>query len=324
MAIGTAAAIGIGLMGAGSAASALSGNAASRRAAQTSQQATDSNNALARDIYGQNRQIMSPFVNRGNAAGNQINALLGLGGAPMEQGGPAMVDMGGFGQFQGGQPAGAAYGIGDSAMLSNNMGGGVNWGAYVAGNPDAAANWNAIRNTSDGAQFGGDVNAFGQFHFNADGGQRDLTPFTAGASQVPQQGGQTPQQAATNAFDIFKQSTGFQNRFNSAMDGVSSAFAGAGGFQSGAAMKALQDRAGQVAGDEFANYMNALGAQQAVGAGSASSLAGVGQNFAGTVIGQNSMNAQNQMSAQLGRQNPLANMLGTVGGAGLGFLSGGR
>jgi hypothetical protein len=36
--------------------------------------------ALQRDIYGQNQQALSPFMQRGNAAGDQINALLGLGG----------------------------------------------------------------------------------------------------------------------------------------------------------------------------------------------------------------------------------------------------
>jgi hypothetical protein len=106
------------------------------------------------------------------------------------------------------------------------------------------------------------------------------------------------------------------------MDGVSSAYAGIGGFQSGAAMRALQDRAGDVAGEEFANYMNALGNQQAVGAGAASAGAGVSQNFAGTVINSNNLNAQNQMNAQLSRQNPLGNALGLIGGAGLGFLGG--
>jgi len=62
-----------------------------------------------------------------------------------------------------------------------------------------------------------------------------------------------------------------------------------------------------------------LGGQQAVGAGAASSLAGVGQNFAGTVIGANNFNAQNQMNAQLGQQNVFGNALGTIGGGFLGY-----
>lgn len=294
MAIGTAAAIGIGLAGVGAGASAISGNKASKRAAATSQANTDLNVGLARDIYGQNRQALNPFMQRGNAAGNQINALLGLGGAPMEQGGPAMVNMADFGQYTGGQPAWSAYGMGDNGALPYSRGDMVmnDYGAPGMMVQDAPMQG-----------FGANALASGGVSPTA------TQPMTA-------------QQAADHGFELFKRSSGFQNRFNSAIDGVSSAYAGIGGFQSGAAAKALQDRAGQVAGEEFANYMNALGGQQAVGAGSASALAGVGQNFAGTVIGANNFNAQNQMAAQLGRQNPLANTLGTIGGAGLGFLGG--
>jgi hypothetical protein len=233
-------------------------------------------------------------MQRGNAAGNQINALLGLGGAPMEQGGPAMVNMADFGQYTGGQPAWSAYGMGDNGALPFARGDMV---VNDYGAPGMMA--------QDAPMQGAGMNAM------ASGG---VSPTAAQPMSA--------QQAADQGFELFKRSSGFQNRFNSAIDGVSSAFAGVGGFQSGAAAKALQDRAGQVAGEEFANYMNALGGQQAVGAGSASALAGVGQNFAGTIIGANNFNAQNQMAAQLGRQNPLANALGTIGGAGLGFLGG--
>lgn len=54
----------------------------------------------------------------------------------------------------------------------------TDWGAYVNANPDALANWNAIKDTSDGSQFNGDINAFGQYHFNADGSRRDLSGVT--------------------------------------------------------------------------------------------------------------------------------------------------
>ena len=292
MGLVTGLALGAAALGAG--ASAISSNKASKRAAATSQANTDLNVRLARDIYGQNRQALNPFMQRGNAAGNQINALLGLGGAPMEQGGPAMMDMGSVGQYQGGQPAWSAYGMGDNGALPFARGDMI---AKDYGAPGMMAMDAPMQNFGTNALASGGV--------------------TPTASQP-----MTAQQAAEQGFELFKRSSGFQNRFNSAIDGVSSAFAGVGGFQSGAAAKALQDRAGQVAGEEFANYMNALGGQQAVGAGSASALAGVGQNFAGTVIGANNFNAQNQMAAQLGRQNPMANALGTIGGAGLGFLGG--
>jgi hypothetical protein len=86
-------------------------------------------------------------------------------------------------------------------------------------------------------------------------------------------------------------------------------------------MRGIANNIGNEADNTFYNYAGLLGNQQAVGAGGASALAGVGQNFAGTVIGSNNLNAQNQMNAQLSRQNPLANTLGVLGG---GFLGMGR
>ena len=264
----------LGAAAIGTAVSASSANRNARRAAQTSSDNNAANIALSRDIYNQNRQIMSPFVNRGNAAGNQINALLGLGGG-METGGPAAVGPNALTQF-----------------LPQNGGAGFNPAAY------------------------GDV---GLPYGLGDG---FIPAGTGGAATTPTGTVTTPltaQQAAENAFNTFRNSTGYQNRFNSAMDGVSSLYSGIGGLQSGAAIRGAQDRAADVAGNEFNNYMAMLGGQQAVGAGSASALAGVGQNFAGTVINSNNLNAQNQMNAQLGQQNAFGNALGVLGGGILGM-----
>lgn len=293
MAIGTAAAIGLGLAGAGSVFGAVSGNRAASKAADVSTQNNLANVGLARDIYGQNKQILSPFVNRGNAAGEQINALLGLGGSPMQQ---QQVQPNALSQFR--APAGAGYGIADGqaglgtrylggAMLSPDL----NYG----GTPQAVPN--------------------------------ALMPSTTYGANLPSQGGPAPAQggvgqagAQNNAFDIFRNSTGYQFRLGEGLDAVNSGYAGAGTLQSGAAMKAINDYAQNMASNEFGNYLGALQSQQAVGAGGASSLAGVGQNFAGTVIGANNANAANQINAQLGRQNLFANALGTVGGGILGYV----
>lgn len=79
MAIGTMAAIGLGAAGIGSFLGGRSQSKAASKAADTSLQTAQMNNALARDIYGQNKATLSPSVGRGNAAGIQLNALLGLG-----------------------------------------------------------------------------------------------------------------------------------------------------------------------------------------------------------------------------------------------------
>lgn len=79
MAIGTAAAIGLGVAGVGSALSARSQSKAASRAADTSLQATRENAALMRDIYSQNKNALSPFMNRGNFASNIYANTLGIG-----------------------------------------------------------------------------------------------------------------------------------------------------------------------------------------------------------------------------------------------------
>ena len=49
-------------------------------ASQAATNAANQNNALQSGIYNQNSTNLSPFMQRGNAAGNQINGLLGLNG----------------------------------------------------------------------------------------------------------------------------------------------------------------------------------------------------------------------------------------------------
>lgn len=339
MAIATAAAIGLGAAALGSGVSAISANKASKRAAQTSSDNTASNNALARDIYGQNREALNPFMQRGNVAGNQINALLGLGG-PQVQGGPANVGaVPGYGQpnaLSQFQPAGQGYGLGDTPGYNY---GGMSWDQFQSATDGMSAEdmryqTNALRTQGAVPQSGG---MSGGPLFTANGtimsptttpGYGDWVganiPGASPTAGATGQVGQTAQQAAEGAFDIFRNSTGYQFRLGEGMDAVTSAYAGIGGLQSGAAMRGINEYGQNFASNEFGNYMNALGGQQAVGAGAASSLAGVGQNYANTVINSNNYNTQNQMAAQLGKQNVFGNMLGTVGGGALGFLSGGK
>lgn len=78
MAIGTAAAIGLGLAGVGTALGASSSRKAANTAANAQAQATQQNNALARDIYGQNKAALSPFQAYGETGARYLNAMLGL------------------------------------------------------------------------------------------------------------------------------------------------------------------------------------------------------------------------------------------------------
>lgn len=73
MAIGTLAAIGIGLAGVGSAVGGISAGKGASKAADISAQNNAENNALAREVYGQNKEVLNPYVQSGLPA----NALLG-------------------------------------------------------------------------------------------------------------------------------------------------------------------------------------------------------------------------------------------------------
>lgn len=286
MAIGTAAAIGLGVAGVGSFLGSKSQSKAAGKAADASVQASRENAALMRDIYGQNKQALNPFMARGNVAGDQINALLGLGGAANNnQPANALATSNG-----GRVNAAAAYGLADGMS------------GY---NPAMARDISPITSSS-GYNWGNGraPNAFWQ-------GQTQGQPQT-----TAQPTGQNPQQAANNAFDIFRNSTGYQFRLNEGYDALNSGYAGAGVLQSGAAMNAAQEYGQNFASNEFGNYMGYLGNQQAVGAGAASSLAGVGQNYANSMAQNNNNAADAVGNAALirGNNNPFANALGMIGG----------
>ena len=273
MAIGTAAAIGLGVAGVGSVLSSSSNKKAASKAADVSEANNTRNIALQREIYGQNQQALSPFMQRGNAAGDQLNAML-LGAPAQQQPAPNALA-----QFGGGRMnAAAPYGLQDGVNIDQRD-------MWNRGGFDRAPAYN-----------------------------RSYAPL-AGATAAPAQGDVTVPAQQADPFDAFRNSTGYQFRLGEAMDQVNSGYAGAGVLQSGAAMKAIAQRAGQEADNTFGQYAGLLQGQQAVGAGAASALAGVGQNFANSVTASNNMNAANQANALLVRgQNSFGNTLGMMGG----------
>jgi hypothetical protein len=64
----------VGAAGIGAAASI----SASNKASKTAKAAADANNALQERIYGENKAVLSPYVQAGNTATSAIQALLGL------------------------------------------------------------------------------------------------------------------------------------------------------------------------------------------------------------------------------------------------------
>lgn len=278
MAIGTAAAIGLGLAGVGSAVGAISGNKAAKNAANAQRDASAANTALARDIYGQNKAVLNPYVQRGNVAGETMNALLGLGGTVPQAANTNTANA--LAQYQGANPDTSGYRSGPTG-------------------------WPAL-NTA----------------LEREGYYRPPTTLPAqSAPPAASNTGVSAEQAARDAFDIFRDSTGYQFRLNEGLDAVNSNAFGQGFGQSGAALKALQRYGQNFASNEFGNYMGYLGNQQGVGLGAGSALAGVGQNYVNTISNNNNNAAAAAGNAALAQRNPWANALGTLGGGILGMGS---
>lgn len=264
MAITTLGAIALGVGALGGVASSAMNSSASRRAVDASQQATAENNALAREIYGENKQTLAPFVQQGGTATSYINSLLGIRPQqPMQQQG----------------------------------------GGQFAFNPrdDFFSGYGGER---------GDVMGMGGF---SPQNTQQMAGTVPTASPMDAQSG----------FDAFRNSTGYNFRLNEGNRAVNTGMAARGMGNSGAALKALQERGQNLASAEFGNYYNALAGQQSLGFNAASAQAGVAGNFSSQVQQNNAQNASNVGNAALARAGNNNAFLSSLIGAGA-YVAGGR
>jgi hypothetical protein len=133
-----------------------------------------------------------------------------------------------------------------------------------------------------------------------------------------------PAAAATNAYELFKQSTGYSTRLQEGQRTLASNYFGGGVGQSGAAMKAALRYGQNFASGEFGNWIGALGNQQSVGLGGASALAGVSQTAANNLsqISQNSADTASQAAiARAQNSGALFTGLAGIAGQAVGALS---
>jgi len=165
-----------------------------------------------------------------------------------------------------------------SSLLGISSPGTTDWAAYVGENPDALANWNAIKNTSDGQQFGGDISAFGKYHYQADGSHRDLSPYTTGATD-----GAAGQQAA---IDALKESPLYQSLYRNGKEALLSAGAATGGLRGGNMQGALANFGADTLSQVIQNQLANLGGIANMGQGSAGQLGSFGANMANQVGAQ--------------------------------------
>lgn len=331
--MGLAAVIGVGAV-ASVAGGVISGNAqknAANKAADTSMAVAQENSALAREIYGENKSALSPYMERGNAAGGAINALLGL--APPVAATPATPTTPTPTTPTAPPPAFVGQQLDIDHELSpqrawSNYGNlqhpdGVDWQKYIDSQSDVAYDYQLQGQGMTPEQFG-------QWHWQRDGARRNLSPYTTPVAPTPAPTpidpatpaptgtpALTAQQQAQAAFDTYKSSTGYEFRVAQGNKALNSGWAGSGSLKSGAAGKAFMDYGQNIASGEFSNYMGLLANQQGVGLSGASALAGVGQNYVNNVSANNNSAGTAAANAILanGANNPFGNALSTLGGA---------
>lgn len=316
MAIGTTLAIaGIGAA-AGIGGAILSGKAQKKAAGQAADAATGAaqmNTALARDIYGQNAARLDPFARGGMVAGNALQGLLGIGGnTPLGAGAPAGGGTWGTGGALGGMGTNPQTAWTEGALGAMLAVTGPKRSAKAAAIADPAARLRYLQSVAHP-----DERAAYQAYM-----QQNPMP-TATATPAPATGtpatgtpaaGQTPQQAATTAWDTFRNSTNYQWRFGEGNKALQMSALPGGGFDSGATRKALLEYGQNFAANELGTYMDRLAQQQQLGLGAASALAGVGQNFVGQVSANNNSAASAAANAALMQGQAKANMWGGIAG----------
>lgn len=184
----------------------------------------------------------------------------------------------------------ALLGLGGAAGMPGTPGQ-SDYTEYVSGNPDLMAEYQRV-----GGRFGS-IGDYGQFHWNTYGqNEGRAMPMSGG---TPGTNGTDGRAAAENAFNQFRNSTGYDFRVKQGMNAVNSGYAGAGTIKSGAAIKGANDYGQGMATQEFGNYLGALGNQQALGMQAGSAIAGVSQNAANSMSQIYQQNGANQANAAL-------------------------
>lgn len=299
-----AAAIGAGASVLGSSAQSKANNkAVSAQKSATAQQLQLGRESMAlnRDIYNSNYALLSPWVSRGNVAGDYFSALLGLPSAPAMQSPLAP------------QAQSQSYTPASRSINPRTM------GALGAARVFGGSNLERVMMDADRQR-------------NAVVAQEPVP--TSGydppsASQATGVSAPTAQQA----FQQFANSAGVRFAMDEMGRAVSHNAAGRGALESGAAAKALQDRASNIAvRDYFMPYMGMLSGLSGQGAQAGSAVAGVGSNFGSLAAGINSgmgnaiangaANVGNLYQAQGQNQANMFDNLGSSFGMALGGLSG--
>lgn len=280
-----AAVVGGVIAGAGAIGGAALSSKAQKKAAKTAANAqldaTAQNNALARERDAKNEAALAPWQQRGNTAGNAVNALLGIG----------------FGSGAIPQPAN------NNALLPQ------------------PANNNALMPQPYNAQAGRFARPFGFAEpYSYDPTDSFVSTQATDIRPAQAQHG-NPAAQYQNAFDNYRNSTGYQFRVGEGMRALDNSYASRGVGKSGAAAKAALNYGQNIASGEFGNYLNALMNVSNSGLSAANAQAGVGTNMVNAITNNNNAAAGAIGNNALAAGNANAQMWGAVGNS-IGNLGG--
>ncbi len=120
-------------------------------------------------------------------------------------------------------------------------------------------------------------------------------------------------QTSTDAFNTFKGSTGYQTNLQEGLDAVMANNAARGTAQSGATLKALQDRGTQLNSQYLQTYLGNLGTVSNTGTAAKGAIAGQGINLTNNVTAANTSTGTAIGQKAVAQSNILNNLLKGVG-----------
>lgn len=163
------------------------------------------------------------------------------------------------------------YGVQVQPDSSGTFGSSPDYAAYVRNSPDLMAD------VAKHQEFGGDLNAYGQWHYNTYGANEGRTLPTTGGVALPASG------ASSDPYGGFTASPSYQFRLDEGLKAIERSAAARGNRLSGATMKAIDRYAANEASQEFGNYVSGLQSLAGVGQSANNTVAQAGQNYAANV-----------------------------------------
>jgi len=312
MAIGTAAAIGLGVAGVGSVLSSRSASKAAQTASDTSLQVAQQNNQLARENRDMLMTRADPFLNSGQQANALLNDFLGFNaGQDAQQAQPA-PQPNALEQFRGGPNPADYYGVGDGSVFTGD------YGQYsTPGANDISPQVGGAMGVPGAFQMPGRYSGYAGGTFNSDGTQ--ATQSDLPQANLPGVGGPS----SKDAFAQFIDNSDYAFQFGEGANALNSGYAGAGTLQSGAAMKGLEGFRQDLQQGYRNDWANMVGGQQSTGLNALGAAAGVGINSVNQMSANNNAAGTAAANAALikGNNNPLGNAFGAIGGGILGLKS---